>query len=262
MPALSFAGEAGRIVAICHLEIYNAQRLERTRRRGARGNRWAGNHACCPHGPPQLQMKFLLIDDHALFRSGLRMLLEKMQGAHRFLEAESCEAGFAAAAAHPDIDIILLDLALPGMNGLDGLLRLRELCPAAPVVLLSANESSQFIVDGMQRGAQGFIPKSATPEVMMSALQAVLDGGTYVPAQDCAVRKDVPGERRGLTGRQREVLALICRSLTNKEIATALGMRVNTVRVHVAAIFDTLGVDNRVDAARVGLSEGWLDHER
>lgn len=201
-------------------------------------------------------MKFLLVDDHALFRHGLLLLLSRLPGEHEFFEAENCEAAFAEAAAHADIDLILLDLALPGMNGLDGLLRFRELCPTSPVVLLSANESSSIIVDGLRRGAHGFIPKSSSPEVMAAALQVILAGGTYLPAIGVMSPVTVPDERWALTARQREVLGLLVRELSNKEISEALGMRVNTVRVHVAAILRILGVENRNDAARTALSLG------
>jgi two-component system nitrate/nitrite response regulator NarL len=207
-------------------------------------------------------MKFLLIDDHALFRQGLLLLLQQLPGEHRFLEADNCEDAFAVASAHQDIDLILLDLALPGINGLDGMVRLQNLCSTTPIVLISATESSSFIVDGMRRGAQGFIPKSASPEVMTAALQVILAGGTYVPAQGVLPQNTSLDERRNLTERQQEVLALIAQQLSNKEIATALGMRVNTVRVHVAAILDALGVDNRVEAARVALSQGWVANGR
>lgn len=206
-------------------------------------------------------MKFLLVDDHALFRHGVLLLLSKLPGSHEFVEAGSCEAAFAAAAAHPDIDFVLLDLALPGMNGLDGLTRLRQLRPAAPVVLLSANDSSPIIIDGLQRGARGFIPKSSSPDVMMAALQVILAGGTYVPAAGLAHQR-VPQDSRALTARQREVLALLTQNRSNKEIADELGMRVNTVRVHVAAILKILAVENRNEAARAALSQGLLDSHR
>jgi two-component system nitrate/nitrite response regulator NarL len=129
-------------------------------------------------------MKFLLVDDHALFRHGLLLLLAKLPGTHTFLESASCEEAFAEAAAHADIDLILLDLALPGMNGLDGLAKLRDLCPTVPVIFLSASENSRFIVEGLRGGAQGFIPKSTSPEAIMAALQVIFAGGTYVPARN------------------------------------------------------------------------------
>lgn len=204
-----------------------------------------------PDKPEVFKLKFLLIEDHALYRRGLRFLLEQFPGEHQFLESDNCEDAFSKASGEQDIDLILLDLALPGMNGLDGLLQLRSLCPKTPIVLLSANENSRLIVDGMRRGAQGFIPKSSSPEVMTAALQLILAGGTYVPIDGVLRNTPSLNESRSLTPRQRDVLALIARDHSNKEIATQLGMRVNTVRVHVAAILDALNVDNRVEAARM-----------
>lgn len=204
-------------------------------------------------------MKFLLIDDHALFRHGLLLLLAQLAGEHRFLEVETCEAALAEAAAHGDIDLVLLDLALPGMNGLDGLVRLRELCPATPIVLLSANDSPQIIVEGIRRGAQGFIPKSSSPKVMAAALQVILAGGTYVPASS-VLDPPAPADAASLTARQREVLALLAQNMSNKEVAAALGMRVNTVRVHVAAILRALGVEDRNAAVRTALGLGLVTH--
>jgi len=207
-------------------------------------------------------VKFLLIDDHALFRRGLLFLLDQLPGEHLFLESDNCEDAFVKASCHEDISMILLDLALPGINGLDGVLRFRNICPTTPIVLMSGNEKTQFIVDGIRRGAKGFIPKSATPEVMMAALQLVLAGGTYVPLQGVMQGISQAEERRSLTERQGEVLALIAEDLSNKEIATQLGMRVNTVRVHVAAILDALGVSNRVEAAQVARMQGLISNGR
>lgn len=204
-------------------------------------------------------MKFLLVDDHALFRQGLALLLARLPGQHVFLEADRCEAAFARVADHGDIGLILLDLSLPGMSGLEGLARFRTQCPTTPIVLLSANENGRLILDGMRRGAQGFIPKSASPEVMLAAIQVVLAGGTYLPAFNALTQGTEPrGEPVNLTARQREVLALLARGHSNREIAESLAMRVNTVRVHVGAIFKALGVDNRDDAARTALHLGWL----
>lgn len=204
-------------------------------------------------------MKFLLIDDHALFRHGLLLLLAQLDGAHEFLEAENCEAALAEATAHGDIDLILLDLALPGMNGLDGLVRLRELHPATPIVLLSANDNPQIIVEGIRRGAQGFVPKSSSPKVMTAALQVILAGGTYVPASS-VFNPPASEESAALTARQREVLALLAQNMSNKEVAATLGMRVNTVRVHVAAILRALGVEDRNEAVRAALGLGLVTH--
>jgi two-component system nitrate/nitrite response regulator NarL len=138
-----------------------------------------------------------------------------------------------------------------------GLVRLRQPRSAAPVLLLAANDGSLIIIDGLQRGTRSFIPKSSSPDVMMAALQVILAGGTYVPASGLAHQR-VPKDSRALTTRQREVLALLAQNRSNKEIADELGMSVNTVRVHVAAILKLLDAENRNEAARATLSLGLL----
>lgn len=201
-------------------------------------------------------MKFLLVDDHALYRQGLLLLLTRIPGEHVFLEAENCDAAVRLLYEHADIDVILLDLALPGMSGLDGLHRLRTLCPDTPIALVSANENAQLIRQSLQHGAHGFIPKSLNPNAMLAAVQVILSGGTFAPAQSVFVHETTSASPASLTARQLEVLQLLVKQLSNKEIATALGMRVNTVRVHVAAILKALSVENRSEAALAAMTLG------
>lgn len=202
-------------------------------------------------------MRFLLIDDHALFRFGLRALLMSLPGGHEVTEVASCEAALALDAAAVAPDVVVLDLTLPGIQGLEGLERLRAWHPPAAIVVMSAAEGPEWAVEGLRRGARGFIPKSLAPEAMVQALEQVMRGGVYVPVLD------TPGavQRNGveLTPRQRQVLGLLIQNCPNKVIAQTLDMSVNTVRVHVAAIFRALDVDNRVDAARIAIAQGLID---
>ena len=201
-------------------------------------------------------MKVLIIDDHAMFRRGIALLLEQLPGEKLFLEAGSCEDGFAVLSKHPDVALILLDLALPGMGGLEGLKQLRSMHPTTPIAMLSGQENPRFMADVMQLGANGFIPKSCSAEVLLAALQVVLAGGTYLPGVGVINPTGSALESRSLTTRQLEVLDLLCEGRSNREIADALGMRVNTVRAHLAVIFRQLNVDSRHDAARVALAMG------
>ena len=202
-------------------------------------------------------MRFLLIDDHALFRFGLRALLMSLPEGHEVVEAPSCEAALAMDAAVVAPDVVVLDLSLPGIQGLEGLERLRAWHPSAAIVVMSAAEGPEWAVEGLRRGAKGFIPKSLSPAAMVQALEAVMRGGVHVPALDTL---DVARRTRiELTPRQREVLGLLTRNYPNKTIARTLGMSVNTVRVHVAAIFGALEVDNRVDAARLAITQGLIN---
>lgn len=204
-------------------------------------------------------MRFLLIDDHALFRYGLRALLLSMPQGHEVLEASSCEAALAMDAAEAAPDVVVLDLTLPGIHGLDGLLRLRAWCPQAAIVLMSAAEQPEWALEGLRRGARGFIPKSLSPAATLQALEQIMRGGVHVAALDACSAPTATAGTIDLTPRQREVLGLLATNCSNQAIAQALGMRVNTVRVHVAAILRALNVDNRVDAARAAITRGLIN---
>src|SRR5262245_51802454 len=204
-------------------------------------------------------MTVLLIDDHPLFRQGMRALLERMDENARVVEAESCEAALALAERHgPGFDLILLDLALPGMYGLAGISRFRERCPTSPVVVVSASFDAAHVRQAIERGAQGLIPKSTPPEVLMSALKLIFSGGVYVPPsvmQEAGRPREAPrgAEAQSLTSAQARVLALLARGQSNKEIANALEISDNTVRAHVSAILRALNVTNRTEAVSKAL---------
>ena len=211
-------------------------------------------------------MKVLLVDDHALVREGIKLVLERYSAAVRVLEANDCGVALDLAAKHPDIDLVLLDLSLPGMSGFEGLRCLRERLPDIPIVVLSASEDPVHMRQALADGAKGFIPKSCTNEVMLSALHVVLSGGEYVPR---AALGSMPGEggadispravkenAHGLTQRQIGVLKLVIQGKTNKEIARQLSISETTVRAHVTAIFKALNVTNRTQAGYVATRLG------
>ena len=212
-------------------------------------------------------MKILVADDHALFREGLSYVLARLGEPVETLQAEDGAAALALAEAHPDVDLVLLDLGMPGVDGLAGLRLLRARCPAVPVVILSGSEEPADVRLALDAGALGFISKSSSPEVMLSALRLVLSGGVYVPpsyidrAQGMAVPITAsPVDSLGLTPRQLDVLRLLGRGHSNKEIARILDLAEGTVKLHISAILRTLGVHNRtravVAAARLlGLGE-------
>lgn len=210
-------------------------------------------------------MKLLSCDDHDLFRAGLRQVLADLDGEPELLEAADAAEAFALLEEHPDVELLLLDLGLPGTPGLEALRTLRREHPTVPVVVISASERAADIRASLDAGASGFIPKSAKRPVLLSALELVFAGGVYVPPALLAATRDEPGadlrrERAELlTPRQRSVVALLAKGLTNKEIADVLGIRAGTVKVHVAAILDTLDVSNRTEAVaaviELGLAE-------
>jgi DNA-binding NarL/FixJ family response regulator len=212
-------------------------------------------------------MNVLLIDDHPLFREGLRSLLERMDTKACIIEAESCEAALAMGERDgPGLDLILLDLALPGMNGLEGISQFRARFSTTPVVVISATFDATRVKQAIDRGAQGFIPKSTPPDVLMSALQLIFSGGVYVPA---SVMSDEEPNREAarsaaapnLTSAQSRVLALLARGQSNKAIGKALDISDNTVRAHVSAILRALNVTNRTEAVSIAIQMGLVSHD-
>jgi len=207
-------------------------------------------------------MKILLVDDHPLFIEGIRTVLQRLNDQVVVQSAGSCEEAMELAAEDDDIDLLLLDLNLPGVSGLDGLLELRHKLPATPIVLLSASEDRNKVLRAIELGAKGYIPKSSSPDIIINALQLVLSGGVYLPMAvldtvNSSQLKTCNADGQTLTPRQVEVLALVAEGLSNKAIANRLSMAENTVRVHVSAIFRFLDVTNRTEAgvaaSRMGL---------
>jgi DNA-binding NarL/FixJ family response regulator len=192
-------------------------------------------------------MKILICDDHALFREGLELVLAKLDPDAQLESVASAEAALARIAADPDLDLLLLDIALPGLSGLHALDELRRDHPAVPVVILSASESAADARAALARGASGFIPKSSRGAVLVGALRLVLEGGVYVPP--LLVDAPAPAQRHGLTARQLEVLRLSARGLTNAEIANVLGISGATVKNHLERVYDSLDASNRTEAA-------------
>lgn len=220
----------------------------------------------------QCAMKILVVDDHPLIRAALRYALADLQDEVELLDASNCESALRIAAAHDDLDIVLLDLELPDVQGLGALARVREQCPSTPVVVISASEQHDIVLATLDHGAMGFIPKSSPTEVMLSALRLVLSGGVYVPPQALPGPSDIhhrprtdglrPGQIRkpadiGLTDRQAEVLALMVQGMSNKLICRELNLAEGTVKIHVTAILKALNVANRtqavIEVGRLGL---------
>jgi len=205
-------------------------------------------------------MNILIVDDHALFREGLRHVLGGLDECSGVLEAARCDEAFAMVADNPAIGLVLLDIDLPDMDGCTALHRLSLDFPDLPVVLLTASESVQDMRRGFDAGASGYIHKSASAGMMLGALQLVLAGGIYIPPSLVGLERQdpQPGRRathhpaRGdvsLTSRQRDVLRLLRDGLSNKQIAARMGLAEATVKAHISAILKTLGVHTRTEAA-------------
>ena len=219
-----------------------------------------------------MTLKVLVIDDHPLVQEGVSVALKSLADRVIVMAARDAEQGLALAAEHRDLDLVLLDLALPGMSGFNLIGKLHERLPSLPVVVLSALEEPENARLAINAGAMGFVPKSAATKVLIEVLQQVLEGNVTVPlalqSSGPPVSYALPGAITGfesnnepdvapLTLRQLEVLSRICQGKTNKQIATELGLSEKTIKAHVTGIFKVLGVVNRTQAVlvarRVGL---------
>lgn len=212
-------------------------------------------------------MKILICDDHEVFRSGLRTVLAGFDA--EISEASCCSEALEIIASEGGVDLALLDLAMPGGDGFACLRSLRAAHPEVAVVIVSASEDPANVRFALENGALGFIPKSSNTQVIQSAIQIVLSGTVYVPpailpALEASSVGERGVERSGrrqtgagtLTERQLEVLNLICRGLTNKEIGGVLGIGLGTVKVHCSSIFEALEVTNRTEAVLISRELG------
>ena len=230
-------------------------------------------------------MKILLVDDHSLFREGLRHVLNRLAADATILEVGSGNEALALVDLNPDLDLILLDLSLPDLGGLEILTRLHDRQPEIPVVVLSGSEHTGDIIAAIEAGARGYIPKSSSSHVLRAALTLVFAGAVYVPpvvlaaaGADAAARPapKLPDLWRageavsdpaalGLTPRQQDVLKLIVEGKSNKLIARELGIEESTVKVHISPVLKALKVVNRVQAilavSRLGIKFDSLSRE-
>jgi DNA-binding NarL/FixJ family response regulator len=209
--------------------------------------------------PGCAEMKILIVDDHALFREGLVLLLEALGQPVQALQADNADAAMRQITSHPQIDLVLLDLVMPGPGGIELLPEIKRLVPAAPVVILSADESHRTITGAIERGASGYIPKTSTADIMRGALRLVMGGGIYVPpivlrdetrpaVPESQHKRMAKPEDLGITPRQVEVLDFLLAGMPTKVIASRLGVSDSTVKAHTMAIFRTLKVRNRTEA--------------
>ena len=196
----------------------------------------------------------IIADDHPLFRGALKQAVLGVEGAPEVVEAGDFDAARAAAAANPNADLLLLDLAMPGVSGLSGLIALRAEFQGLPVVVVSASDDPATIRRALDLGASGFISTSAAIEEIREGIRSVLDGNIYTPGgyvrapeQDGEVA-DLIARLRTLTPQQSRVLAMLAEGLLNKQIAYELGVSEATIKAHVSAILLKLNVDSRTQA--------------
>jgi DNA-binding NarL/FixJ family response regulator len=198
--------------------------------------------------------KFVIADDHPLFRGALKQALAGIGEDAEILEAGDFDVTKALVAGNDDIDLVLLDLTMPGASGLSGLVALRGLQPAVPMIVVSAHDDPVTIRRALDLGASGFISKSASIEDIRGAVETVLAGGVVSPGHvELAAERDPEVSdliRRllSLTPQQTRVLGMLAEGLLNKQIAYELNVSEATIKAHVSAILQKLGVDSRTQA--------------
>lgn len=203
-------------------------------------------------------MKILVADDHVLFREGLRFVLEDLgvPGVD-VLECGSFTQAEQMVKRTADVGLVLLDLSMPGMDGLAGLQLMRRQAPDVPVVVVTASEDPRHVRRAMEMGARGYITKTGSSETLLEGLRTVLGGGIYVSPQLTMAMPEPEQQSTAaaaavlaqLTPRQVDVLAMLRKGKSNKEIGRELNLAEITVKMHVTAILKALGVQNRTQAA-------------
>ena len=202
----------------------------------------------------------LIADDHPLFRAALRSAAADAVAALRVHEADSLDGVLATLEREPDIDLVLLDLHMPGNHGLAGLAAVRAQHPGVAVVVVSANDDPRVIRRALDHGAAGYLPKSTGLEELRDAIRGVLALEQWLPtalrsavegAQSSRRDADLAARLASLSPQQFRVLVLVAEGLLNKQIADRLGVQERTVKAHLTAIFERLGVRNRTQASMV-----------
>jgi DNA-binding NarL/FixJ family response regulator len=219
-----------------------------------------------------MKIKVLMADDHALFRDGMRYVLQQLADEVDILDSGNFQDALQIVQENPDIDLALLDLNMPGSEGIPSIQFFHLRHPDIPVVVVSGSDHRDDIESVMESGAMGFISKMSSSKIMLSALRMVLEGGVYLPPQllQQAISNADLGEatvenkraqraaRFGLTARQFEVLSYLAAGLGNKEISKKMNLAEGTVKIHTAAVYQALHVNSRLEAVSAARRLGFL----
>ncbi|MGF6691906.1 DNA-binding NarL/FixJ family response regulator [Metapseudomonas resinovorans] len=203
--------------------------------------------------------KILIADDHPLFREAIHNVISDGFPESEVMETADLDSALALTQEHDDLDLILLDLNMPGMHGLNGLINLRNEAPTVPVVIVSAEQDKQVVLQAITYGAVGFITKSSPRAQMTDAIEQILNGNVYLPSDIIRTQKTSPRRYhedagippellQALTRKQLLVLERMTKGESNKQIAYNLDIAETTVKAHVSAILRKLNVHNRVQA--------------
>lgn len=198
-------------------------------------------------------MKLLIADDHGLFREGMKLVLAKAFPEAELFEAESAAQVSELIKLNTDIDLLLLDLSLTDQTGTGFFTQLRQDQPPLPIAIISAQDNPSTIREVLDKGAAGYIPKTSKNTVMISAINLMISGGVYIPNSllNAPVKDEgIAASKQNslLTNRQKEVLQLLEKGLSNKQIGYTLNIAPGTIKSHIGAIFQELKAHNRTQA--------------
>lgn len=220
------------------------------------------------------KLKILLVDDHALFREGVRHVLCRLPEAVEVLEAGNFPDGLKLAEQYPELDLALLDLHMPGSEGAVSIKYFHQRYPHIPVMVLSGEDDRRVMEKVMNYGAMGYMCKNSSAQVILDALNLVLSGGIYIPPQllkasgvavveaketEHADRRSLRTNEYGLTARQMEVMAYLAAGMSNKDIAAEMCLAEGTVKIHIAGAYQVLRVSSRTEAVRVAAQLGLIE---
>jgi DNA-binding NarL/FixJ family response regulator len=208
-------------------------------------------------------MDVLLVDDHPILHETIGAVVRSIAPHAQFHSEMDLAGAVARARQLKDLELVLLDLGLPGCTGIEALVRFLKVLPRLRVIVISATEDPESVRAALDAGAVGYLPKTSNPKVIADALRLVFDGGFYVPPQAMGAvtpyRKGTTFTDLGITGRQADVLKLVAKGHSNSEIAHELKISENTVKQHAHAAYRALGVSSRTEAmvvlAKMGIKE-------
>ena len=201
--------------------------------------------------------KVAVVDDHGVVLAGLKFVLSRAEGMEVVATAESAEdiLGFYEKAKP---DVLLLDIRMPSVSGLDALETLRKSHPDAKVAMLTTSELEEDIFRALKLGANGYIPKDSRPSEIAKAVKAIADGGNYIPDNIQRIF-DMRQEVKSLSARELSILQLAAKGFSNPEVGEMLGISVNSVKTHFRHIFEKMDVSDRMEAVTLAISRGIIE---
>ena len=216
--------------------------------------------------PPGKKIKVLICDDHATVRAGLRLILEREEEFQVVGEAENAEQGITEATRLQP-NLVIMDISMPGMNGMEAITDIRAAAPETKVLVLTVHDDQAYFFRALEAGAAGYVLKGASVSELLAALRLVIHGGVPIPRtlgprllNDYLERVDgneAPSYET-LSAREREILRLIAKGRTNKQIAEELSFSVRTVERHRSSIMNKIGLQNRAELVAYAVRQGFL----